>query len=1370
MKTKQRPTAAAANAASVGAVTTTAKQRTKEEEPIRLRQRPAPQTQCERERKHEAARKEREAQAQLKRKSTTTAPATSTATAASRTRLKTVRMTSKEGQKTTVKASKAGAKATTSKAAPSTATKTKTTTTGTATTTKPKSSSASHDEETAQLRLQLDHLAQLSEQDFEREFRAWMAQEGIEGKVQAQVRMDLINSFNSTSLGKLLRKASASASASASAAGAARQRDRCLLLSPMVLALQTMVAEFLYVQNCHYTLSVFCSEMPHRDTMPNFERCQEFRFSQEELQQMIHAILGDLQLEFGQTVLRVYDEQKVSLLLGFFKVLVDPTLARIKQATTNTSITMNTTTTVSTTTHRTEATQTEPAACLPSRPDVDTSKLFQFQAEELIVAADGRTVFIGPRVSQSLNGVQQQLEQLMQQMRHLCKSCAPPVEVISQSAFEQLLQQELLERQRLLSAGQTLEPGKTALQLPEEDQQEKKEQKEQQEGNTVLSPAGPIQLPKESASVPKLPHLHAEQVASLAMVQQALTQLQTDQTPDCMYVTLERMEALVGELAGCIQTLSNVLNLAMEQEYAVGRHKGYKLGYREGFSHGHFMGVQEGMQTMEQELKLKQRQQEEPRQLKESSSQTAMSAQRPPPPSSWRSIGCQTPRQFQALRNAASQTTAGQEAPSKRSYEQWIYEMLHSRSGKIFLERVELSLNKALELQKKRLDELFDVKLRHHAELLRLSNRQSSWRTLCRHVERDSQSTEARDLVHKIFRLLEHYEAHHQLLAEKIQQTEQAAQHAAQIEPMWRDAGVAAMGCNVTPASCISQSSPTATGTATATTAAPLTSRLPGPLTTPVAPPATYLPSRLPGPGASPALGHPSTSLPTPAPGQLQGPFPSDCPGYLPTSLPASVSGQFHGTPAKTPAPGRLQVTPPTPAADPAPGHFEGHLPEPLPAPVPAPVPVPGQATSNPSTRLPGPLPALVPASTPNTLSVAGSVLPSPAVTMPTLFTQFLLPLAAETAASSADSPNRPLMLNAATNTQLPSNLVLTDARPQPVPSFNEALLSAKHRMLQLEQESDLLEQSFLGYLERARAQKQKLNCSREHQELQRTLDTFREWQATTPTPASVEVPVPGPGPVRAPAPVAAPTVSPIYSGSELELELEPESYQFTNAIAVARHKLLSELHATTTTQPTASTSTNRLLVLDQVQDETQQLLSRVEATLARVSKPASLQLLAAESQLQLQLEPLSSGGTHTSLERIATPPASRKLQRSMAKMQLLFGNQTEEQAKAKAKRPWSAPINKLNASFLPPGRPHTAPSSLTDAVAPAPNLLGLLDALSDVGDTTTNTSSLTSLSLNHPNHPNPQQLKSSSSGTGSHTSSSAALSPSQEFWKRMNM
>lgn len=56
-------------------------------------------------------------------------------------------------------------------------------------------------DEAAQLRLQLEHLAQLSEHDFEREFRKWMAQEGVEGKIQAHLRTELMQSFHKTALG-----------------------------------------------------------------------------------------------------------------------------------------------------------------------------------------------------------------------------------------------------------------------------------------------------------------------------------------------------------------------------------------------------------------------------------------------------------------------------------------------------------------------------------------------------------------------------------------------------------------------------------------------------------------------------------------------------------------------------------------------------------------------------------------------------------------------------------------------------------------------------------------------------------------------------------------------------------------------------------------------------------------------------------------------------------------------------------------------------------------------------------------------------------------------------------------------------------------
>ena len=535
------------------------------------------------------------------------------------------------------------------------------------------------------------------------------------------------------------------------------QQQSGLLLSSMALGLHTLVAEFLYEQNCHYTLSVFCSEMPHRHTLPDFEGRAEFRFSQEELQQVLTAVLGEQRetlLQFEQTVHQAYGTPQQSLLLALLKSLVDSRRMVLPQ---ESKFTM----TLMTGESRTEGSQTDPAACLQSSPNVNTSRLYQ--AEELVVAADGRTVFIGPRVSQSLNGVEQQLSQLMDNMDTLCKSCGPPVEIISQQAFDQLLKQEVLERERLLGIGQTLGPGQTAIQLPELGQQQQESLVPRQDNNTVLSPVGPIQLPADSPSVPKLPHLHAEQVASLAMVQQALQKFrqQTEQPQDSMYIALDRLEALVSELAGCVQTLSNVLNLAMEQEYAVGRHKGFKLGYREGFSHGHYMGVQEGMQCQKQQqpqhqdISCQTQLQPPPSTMQTSATQTERLRQR--------HTSTSTDRRVQCSKDVASQTApapvsapvrsavpapapppvpapppapaAASKATTSRTYEQWIFEMLHSHSGHIFLERVELSLNKALEQQKQRLDELFEVKLRHTAEMMRLSRRQSSWRVS---IPRDS--------------------------------------------------------------------------------------------------------------------------------------------------------------------------------------------------------------------------------------------------------------------------------------------------------------------------------------------------------------------------------------------------------------------------------------------------------------------------------------------------------------------------------------------------------------------------------------------------------------------------------------------------------
>lgn len=62
------------------------------------------------------------------------------------------------------------------------------------------------------------------------------------------------------------------------------------MLSPMILALNTLVAEFLYAQNCHYSLSVFATEVPYKNTLPEFEKRDKFRFNRSELNEIFSAL------------------------------------------------------------------------------------------------------------------------------------------------------------------------------------------------------------------------------------------------------------------------------------------------------------------------------------------------------------------------------------------------------------------------------------------------------------------------------------------------------------------------------------------------------------------------------------------------------------------------------------------------------------------------------------------------------------------------------------------------------------------------------------------------------------------------------------------------------------------------------------------------------------------------------------------------------------------------------------------------------------------------------------------------------------------------------------------------------------------------
>lgn len=98
-----------------------------------------------------------------------------------------------------------------------------------------------------------------------------------------------------------------------------------LTLSPLVLALNTLVAEFLYAQNCHFSLSVFCTEVPFRNTLPDFESSSNFRFSGDEIKEILEAIFSKSPQEtpFKNSIIRKYEQNKnISLLMVMIRCLL----------------------------------------------------------------------------------------------------------------------------------------------------------------------------------------------------------------------------------------------------------------------------------------------------------------------------------------------------------------------------------------------------------------------------------------------------------------------------------------------------------------------------------------------------------------------------------------------------------------------------------------------------------------------------------------------------------------------------------------------------------------------------------------------------------------------------------------------------------------------------------------------------------------------------------------------------------------------------------------------------------------------------------------------------------------------------------------
>lgn len=135
------------------------------------------------------------------------------------------------------------------------------------------------DGQDSDMKIDLNDIVNISEDEFKRQISSWIDEQGISRKLQSKLRADLFEHFNRTHLGRQM----------------AEQHSHVhrIVLSPLILVLNTLVADFLYAEDCHFTLSVFANEVPYKNTLPNFEATPArtlFRFTESELKDIFEAI------------------------------------------------------------------------------------------------------------------------------------------------------------------------------------------------------------------------------------------------------------------------------------------------------------------------------------------------------------------------------------------------------------------------------------------------------------------------------------------------------------------------------------------------------------------------------------------------------------------------------------------------------------------------------------------------------------------------------------------------------------------------------------------------------------------------------------------------------------------------------------------------------------------------------------------------------------------------------------------------------------------------------------------------------------------------------------------------------------------------
>lgn len=124
-------------------------------------------------------------------------------------------------------------------------------------------------------KLNIDKIKKIPREEFKEILKSWMDEKEIKKTLQKKLRQQLVSDFQKTEIAKSIE--------------AQRQKG---IIKSRDYVIDTLQAENLYVNNNHFSLSVFFTETRHAALMPHFEKHGKFRFKKNDARELIE-LLGE---------------------------------------------------------------------------------------------------------------------------------------------------------------------------------------------------------------------------------------------------------------------------------------------------------------------------------------------------------------------------------------------------------------------------------------------------------------------------------------------------------------------------------------------------------------------------------------------------------------------------------------------------------------------------------------------------------------------------------------------------------------------------------------------------------------------------------------------------------------------------------------------------------------------------------------------------------------------------------------------------------------------------------------------------------------------------------------------------------------------